>query len=129
MTANQPDHPWAPTPNTEPLEEGGLWLLDLVAAVTYLRRGFRPDFTVWAALEEALRSWTTEDSLLANGAPDPDRIEPTWGVEDPLRDTLRHFLAVLDAQGDSDTAVAMQRAVRRWTTTMSERFNAGCGWS
>lgn len=122
------DHPWVPTAYDEPLEEGGIWLGDLIAAVTYLRRGFRPGLTVWGALEEALRSWTTEEGLLANGAPDPDSIDATWGVEDPLRDTLRAFLAALDEQGDRDAAVAMQQAVRRWTSAMSERFNAGHDW-
>ena len=44
---------FAPDPDThgsEPLDEGGTWLLDLVSAVDHLRRGYRPGFTVWEAL-------------------------------------------------------------------------------
>ena len=36
---------------TDEPAEGGTWLLDLVAAVDYLRRGIRPDITVWDALD------------------------------------------------------------------------------
>jgi hypothetical protein len=32
--------------HAEQLEEGGTWLLDLVAAVDHLRRGIRPRITV-----------------------------------------------------------------------------------
>ena len=51
----------APTdPITDELAEGGTWLLDLVAAVDYLRRGIRPGITVWDALGESLR-WLLAD--------------------------------------------------------------------
>lgn len=96
----------------EVLAEGGMWLLDLVAAVDHLRRGHRPGFTVWDALEEALR-WTL---------PPGDNEEP-WSSPDPLRDTLRQFLD--DA---APTAERVQTAVRRWVTAMADRYNDGHHW-
>ena len=42
------------TNGSEPLDEGGTWLLDLVSAVDHLRRGYRPGFTVWDALAVAI---------------------------------------------------------------------------
>ena len=97
---------------SEPLGEGGTWLLDLVAAVDYLARGYRPNFTVWDALEEALR-WTlpTDDDTARN-------------VPDPLAHTLCRFLDSCDAP----VAVALQTAVRRWVVTMADRCNNGRYW-
>jgi hypothetical protein len=102
------DGPW----HVEVLAEGGTWLLDLVAAVDHLRRGHRPGFTVWDALEEALR-WTL---------PPGDNEEP-WNSPDPLRDALRQFLD--DA---APTAERVQTAVRRWVTAMADRHNDGHHW-
>ena len=46
--------PDSDTNGSEPLDEGGTWLLDLVSAVDHLRRGYRPGFTVWDALADAI---------------------------------------------------------------------------
>ena len=46
------------------------WLLDLVSAVDYLRRGLRPDFTVWDALAEAIRWWNEEQLATQDSALD-----------------------------------------------------------
>lgn len=101
-------------PNVETLAEGGTWLLDLVAAVDHLRRGHRPGFTVWDALEEAL-SWSTATN------PDDDT---TSDITDPLAGTLRGFLN----QADAPVATQIQAAVRRWVLTMAERYNNGHHW-
>jgi hypothetical protein len=56
--------PDSDTNGSEPLDEGGTWLLDLVSAVDHLRRGYRPGFTVWDALAEAIEwaaATTAED--------------------------------------------------------------------
>jgi hypothetical protein len=95
------------------LAEGGTWLLDVVAAVDHLRRGHRPGFTVWDALEEALR-WTQP-----TGHDDEER----WDSPDPLADSLGRFLDTSDP-----TAARLQTAVRRWVTTMAERYNNGHHW-
>ena len=86
------------TNGSEPLDEGGTWLLDLVSAVDHLRRGYRPGLTVWHALAEAM------DASSDAGVDGTDIIR----------------------QRDGD--LAMQRAVRRWVVTMAERYNAGFHW-
>ena len=61
----------------EPLEAGGTWLLDLVATVDHLRRGVRPDITVWDAI--IVNDGTLEDlgrkveELLAAASREPLR--------------------------------------------------------
>ena len=90
----------------EPLDEGGTWLLDLVSAVDHLRRGFRPGFTVWEALAEAI-DWTattaTDDSSPAEA-----------------------FGGVLTARTADHEA--LQRAVRVWVLVMADRYNSGHHW-
>lgn len=97
----------------EPLDDGATWLLDLVAAVDHLRRGYRPGLTVWDALEEALR-WTL---------PDLDR-DDDWDTPDPLAHALERVLA----EADSPVASSVQAAVRRWVTVTAERCNGGHHW-
>lgn len=101
----------------ESLEEGGTWLLDLVAAVDYLRRGIRPGITVWDAIEEALR-WHTSST----GERDP--TEPDWDDPDPLRSTLTRFL---DHATDA-ASVDAQIAMRHWVLAMAARYNDGHHW-
>lgn len=96
----------------ESLAEGGTWLLDLVSAVDHLRRGHRPGFTVWDALEEALR-WTL---------PAGDDAE-SWNSPDPLKDALRRFL-----DDPAPASERVQTAVRRWVAAMADRYNDGHHW-
>ena len=126
MTAT-PTHPWVSTDVDEPLADGRAWLLDLVAAVDYLRRGIRPDITVWDAIEEALR-WWSEEQLATNGALAPELCEGFWDWEDPLCETLRGLIALPDPAATLDAATVPQQAIRRWTTIMGARFNAGYPW-
>lgn len=102
-------------PAADDLAEGGTWLLDLVAAVDHLRRGYRPNLTVWDALGEAL------DQHL-NG--EQDRRQPPTAERDPLRAAL----AQLVFGGDDATAAQLQAATRRWATTMADRYNEGHHW-
>ena len=49
---NQPiDHPWLEDTSNEAIEDGGTWLLELVSAVDYMRRGIRPGLNVWDAIK------------------------------------------------------------------------------
>ena len=98
--------PDSDTHGSEPLDEGGTWLLDLVSAVDHLRRGYRPGFTVWDALAEAI-DWAT----------------PTT-AEDGQRP--RDVGAVLTAGPTGH--LALQRAVRVWILVMADRYNAGYHW-
>ena len=100
--------------DAELLGDGGTWLLDLVAAVDHLRRGLRPNFTVWDALEEALRWHSADDS----------DSEPAWGDHDPLHRTLRKFVEGPRARSSAEA----QEAIRRWALAMADRYNDGHHW-
>jgi hypothetical protein len=97
-------------------DEGATWLLDLVSAVDHLRRGIRPGFTVWDALEESLR-WHT----VAEG---DESAEPEWGSPDPLRRTLTNFVESATGRLSCET----QTAIRRWVVATADRYNAGHHW-
>lgn len=114
--------------NEEDLATGGTWLLDLVSAVDFLRRGDRPGLTVWDALDEALRCWTAERVGLTEGAPDPELIQSGWDDPDPFRTALRTFLAVATVDNETRLDVAFQQAVRRWGATTAGRCNDGEPW-
>ncbi|MGE0140598.1 MAG: hypothetical protein AB7R77_22510 [Ilumatobacteraceae bacterium] len=94
------------TNGSEPLDEGGTWLLDLVSAVDHLRRGYRPGFTVWDALAEAVE-WSA-----ATDADDGARAGGFDGV-------------LMARPADHE---ALQRAVRRWVAVMADRYNSGYHW-
>lgn len=98
----------------EPLDEGGTWLLDLVAAVDHFRRGVRPGITVWDALEEALR-WHTADT---------DGDEPAWDDRDPLRSTVGRFLDEVSKPMSEEVQIAL----RHWVLAMAARYNDGHHW-
>jgi hypothetical protein len=123
---NQPiDHPWLDDASQEALDEGGTWLLELVSAVDYLKRGIRPGLNVWDAIEEALRDWTTEVETVDGGAPDPDTL---WTWNDPLLETLRRAVHTIEGNTDLTASEAFQRAIRHWAQTMADRFNSGHRW-
>lgn len=107
--------------NCEALDDGGTWLLDLVAAVDYLRRGHRPGFRVWDALEEAIRS-----SLL------PEQAESIWRAVDPFAAGLRILLAPSDAESPPDVpdrvATTLQAAIRHWVHATAATYNHGHHW-
>lgn len=94
------------TNGSEPLDEGGTWLLDLVSAVDHLRRGYRPGLTVWDALAEAI-----------------DWAAATTAEDSPLP---RDFGGMLTARPPDHEA--LQRAVRVWVLVMGDRYNAGYRW-
>lgn len=94
------------TNGSEPLDEGGTWLLDLVSAVDHLRRGYRPGFTVWDALAEAIE-WAAPTT-----AEDGSPAANLGGTRIP-RYTDHEF---------------MQRALRVWVLVMAERYNSAYHW-
>ncbi len=116
---------WVAAESTEDLNDGGTHLLDLVAATDHLARGLRHDFTVWDALEEALRWWLADKAALDTGAPDGDLYSPRDG-SDPLGDHLRRIVESRDATVTA--AEILQQAVRRWATETANRYNAGHHW-
>ena len=94
------------TNGSEPLDEGGTWLLDLVSAVDHLRRGYRAGFTVWDALAEAIE-WAA--ATTAEDGPRP-----------------RDFGDMLTARLANHEA--LQRAVRVWVLVMAGRYNSDHHW-
>lgn len=98
--------PDSDTNGSEPLDEGGTWLLDLVSAVDHLRRGYRPGFTVWDALAEAIE-WAA----------------PTTAADGSRPRDSGSALASLCADHE-----ALQRSVRVWVLAMADRYNGGHHW-
>lgn len=102
-------------PAGDDLANGATWLLDLVAAVDHLRRGYRPNLTVWDALAEALAQYLDDER---------DPSQPPAAAHDPLGAGL----AQLVHDADTAAAVRLQTAIRLWVTTMAERYNNGHHW-
>jgi hypothetical protein len=109
---------------TEDLHNGGTHLLDLVVAVDHLARGLRHDFTVWDALDEALRWWLTEHMSPAGGAVE----EPATLDGDSLGSHMSQALELVGSNPHFTLADVLQQAVRHWTTTMADRLNGGYHW-
>ena len=108
------NHPFteiATGPPGEDLTDGATWLLDLVAAVYHLRRGHRPDLTVWHAITEAI-DWSVNDQHAGEA----------------LGDALGNALCRIAQPADTSTAERLQAALRRWVTTMANRYNDGHHW-
>ena len=76
---------------------------------------------------EAIR-WWNEEQLATDGVLAPELCEGFWEWNDPLREVLRGLVALCDSDAAHDTAAVVQQAVRRWTTIMGARFNAGYPW-
>jgi hypothetical protein len=117
---------WDAGESAEDVNDGGTHLLDLVAATDHLARGIRHDFTVWDALEEALRWWLADQAALDTGALDGD-LDPPRDGSDPLSDHLARIVEYID---DSTVTAGeiLQQAVRRWATETANRYNAGHHW-
>lgn len=120
----KPDDPY-----TEDLNLGGTWLIELVAAVDFLRRGDRHGLTVWDAIEEAVRLWVAERVSTIHGVPDLDFAELGWADPTALDRALSRMLDVLDLKPPVTAAVAMQEAIRRWLDVMASVYNDGRPWS
>ena len=98
-------------PGGELLDDAGSLLIQLIAAVDYLRRGVRPGFTVWDAFEEALR-WQLN-------------VDEDWTATDPLGRVLRMTLGSDDHKSIAD---AFEIAVRRWLQASAAIHNDGLTW-
>lgn len=116
---NRPSDRRAPTSET--------WL-EVVAAVDYLSRGHRPGFTVWDAVEEALRWYTAhlvagDDGGLAAMA----AAKLPWDDPDPLRTALERLVAHHPPadDGEGTSAEAIHVALSDWLQSMSHDRNDG----
>jgi len=106
---NKPDGPYV-----EDLDLGGTWLIDLVTAVDFLRRGDRPGLTVWDAIEEAVRWWVVERASTSHGIPHSENAELTRAEPFSLDHTLSRMLEALTLEPPATAAVALQQSIRRW---------------
>jgi hypothetical protein len=107
-------------PHSEDLDDGTYWILQLVAAVDFLRRGDRHAFTVWDAFEEALTWWTA-----AHQEPIPEATDSD--DETCLQTAITRFLRLAD-QLDVDASEGVQQAVRHWVETIGQLYNYGRRW-
>lgn len=112
----------------EPVAEAATVLLDTVAAVDHLRRGLRPSFTVWDALEEALRWHISEESAKTAGALEPGSDDLDADDADPLRTQLQRLVLSLNEMPTSYADETIQRALRRWSAAIARTYNAGYSW-
>jgi len=102
--------------------------LEVVAAVDYLSRGHRPGFTVWDAVEEALRWYTAH--LIAG---DDDRLaaiaaaDLPWDDPDPLRTALERLVEHHPPASDAvmGSAEAIDVALVDWLAAMALEHNDG----
>lgn len=115
--------------DVEDLAAGGSHLLDLVAAVDFLRRGDRIGLTVWEALEEAVRWWVAERVSAIDGVPDPEIADLRWADHEAFHHALSGMLVAVQLEPPLTVEVGLQQAVRRWTATMSSRHNGGASWN
>jgi hypothetical protein len=119
---------WTGSGDGEDLHDGGTHVLDVVAAVDHLARGLRHDFTVWDALDEALDWWLLEQASDADGAVEDPTTATGANDADPLRTHMAQVIDLVGHDADTTFAEALQQAIRRWATTMAERFNGGYHW-
>jgi hypothetical protein len=93
-----------------PTDDGITLMTELVAAVTWLRRGAITGLTVWDAIEQALR-WQSETTT-------------DWREPDPLRAALR----IAIAETRSPVAHVLEAALRSWLNATSQSFNDSVAW-
>jgi hypothetical protein len=107
--------------------DAGVWL-DVVAAVDYLRTTHRLGFTVWEAVEEAIRWWTIDYTTPTDDLPDAAFAALPWEDPDPLRSTLERLLSVAAPVGitdDHNLAAILSGALAVWVDRMSILYNDG----
>jgi hypothetical protein len=116
--------------NPEPRPErrdAEVWL-DVVAAVDYLSTTHRLGFTVWEAVEEAIRWWTIDYTTPTDDLADAAFAELPWDDPDPLRSTLERLLGVVAPAGVTDghdLAAVLSSALLVWVDRMTILYNDG----
>lgn len=93
-----------------PTDDGIGLMTELVAAVTWPRRGAMPDLTIWDAI--------TETSRIRLG------LKVDWAEPDSLRATLK----VAVVAHDGPTATLLAPAIHAWLAATSESLNEGIRW-
>ena len=92
-----------------PADNGIALMAELVAAVTWFRRGAMPGITVWDAIEQAMRWRSGTDA--------------DWSEPDRLRAALQIAIARPQVLAD-----VVAEAIRSWLAATSQAFNEGIDW-
>jgi hypothetical protein len=111
--------------------DAGVWL-DVVAAVDYLGTTHRLGFTLWEAVEEAIRWWTIDYTTPTDDLPDAAFAEFPWDDPDPLRSTLERLLGITAPVGVTDghdLAAVLSDALHVWVDRMAILYNDGRTYS
>jgi hypothetical protein len=99
---------------------------EVVSATDYLRELERPGFTVWDALDEAVRRWIV-DHLSVDG--DTETVpDLPWDDPDPLRTVLGELLNIVPsagAPGGHTLAAVLDAALLAWLVRTAHRINDG----
>ncbi|MCU0310713.1 MAG: hypothetical protein MUE36_07200 [Acidimicrobiales bacterium] len=103
-------------------------MLEVIAAVDFLRRGDRRGFTLWAAIEEALQWWVAERTALLDGYADAALDSPRFDERETLRSTLVRLVATAGQDEPVHVSHALQEALRHWSIAMADRHNDGQPW-
>jgi hypothetical protein len=90
--------------------DGIALMTDLVAAVSWLRRGAMPSLTIWDAIDQALR-WQSETTA-------------GWSEPDPLRSALK--IAIADTR--LPVARLLDAALRSWLAATTQSLNDSVAW-
>jgi hypothetical protein len=99
---------------------------EVLSATSYLRELERPGFTVWDALDEAVRWWIV-DHLAVDG--DTEAVpDLPWDDPDPLRTVLGELLNIVPsagAPGGHALAAVLDAALVAWLTRTANGINDG----
>ena len=104
-----------------------VWL-EVVSATDYLTLHHKPGFSVWDAVEEAIRWWATDFLSPSDESEMVEAPELPWTDPDPLRSSIERLLATVgaselpDGHGMPD---ALTAALRVWLRLMSNTYNDG----
>ena len=97
-----------------------------MAAAEYLCEFERPGFSVWDALDVAVRWWIF-DRLSLDGEVDVGTDLP-WDDPDPLRTTLTSLFETAASSGavdGHDLSTVLDSALRTWLVRTRDRVNDG----
>ncbi len=109
------------------MNETDLWR-QLCSAVDYVAAVARPDLTVPAAIEEALRWWIAEHVDPTDGDADEAERPLPWADPDPLRTTLERLLTSVPGvglPGGHPIGESIESAIGSWLSTIADGFNDG----
>jgi hypothetical protein len=90
--------------------DGIALMTELVAAVSWLRRGATPCLTIWDVIDQAVR-WRSQTTV-------------DWSEPDPLRSALQ--IAIADTS--EPVAQVLDNALRSWLSATSQSFNDNVAW-